>query len=197
MGCIMNKKQKFISISLVIFLMLLFHVPSVHAKKEVAGKTFYTTANIWYENPAKIYSTNYHRGAIIPVGTKVTIKKVASDEIKFVDERGIGFTVIYLQKHSAPNTTIWNYFDQYFSEENPMRKSGPFEKFSKNEKNNIKIGQIKEGMSKSAVLMSYGYPPTHRTPSLESDVWIYWSSRFMKITVYFTDGKVFNINRGF
>lgn len=192
----MCKKQKFIVFSLVVFLMMLSYIPSVYAEKDVVGKTFYTTANIWYENPERIYSTNYHRGAIIPVGTKVTIKEIDNDEIRLVDERGMGFTVVYLQKHSAPNTTIWNYFDQYFSEENPMRKGGPFEKFTEKEKNNIKIGEIEEGMSKPAVLMSYGYPPTHRTPSLESDVWVYWTSRMMKRTVYFKDGKVFKIDRG-
>lgn len=186
----MSKKQKFISISLVIFFMLLFHVPSVHAEKDVVGKTFYTTTNIWYENPEKVYSTNYHRGTILPVGTKVTIKKLRGEEIQFVDKSELTFKIIFLKKHSSHKMTIWDYFDQYFSEENPMRKGGPFQKFSKDEKDNIKMGEIAVGMSKAAVLMSYGYPPSHRTPSLKSDGWIYWTNRFVNSPVYFKNGKV-------
>ncbi len=186
----MIKKQKFISVLLLVFLIMLFYVPSVQAKKKVAGKTFYTTANIWYEHPKKNYSTNYHRGAILPVGTIAKIKKVRSKEIQFTDENGQPFIITFLKKHSSHEMTIWDYFDQYFSEENPMREGGPFHKLSKDEKDNIEMGEIAVGMSKNAVLMSYGYPPSHRTPSLKSNRWIYWITRFINRPVYFVDGKV-------
>lgn len=195
----MSKKQKFISIFLVIFALLLVYVPSAmcgnivsktEAKDEITGEAYYTTANIWYENASKIYSTNYHRGAILPVGTRVTIKKIRGDKIQFVDEEGQSFKIIFLKKHSNKRIDIWAYFDQYFSKKNPMRKGGPFQKFSKDEKDNIKMGEIAVGMSKAAVLMSYGYPPSHRTPSLESTKWIYWINRFVNRPVYFKDGKV-------
>ena len=186
----MIKKLKFISVLLLFFLIMLFYVPFVQAEKEVTGKTFYTTANIWYEHPKKIYSTNYHMGAILPVGTIVKIKKVRSKEIQFTDEDGQSFIITFLKKHSSNEMTIWDYFDQYFSEENPMREGGPFHKFSKDEKDNIKTGEIAVGMSKAAVLMSYGYPPSHKTPSLKSNRWIYWINRFVNRSVNFKDDKV-------
>lgn len=151
---------------------MVFYVPLTYAERDVKGKTFYTMANIWYEKPSEIFSANYHRGSIIPVGTKVKIEKISG--------RGM---------------TEWDYFDQYFSEENPMRKDGPFEKLSEDEKNNIRIGEINEGMSKSAVLMSYGYPPSHKTPSLKNDIWIYWVNRFAQRVIYFKDDKVIKIGR--
>ena len=54
---------------------LFFAFPAM-AAEEVSGKTFYTTANIWYERPVLIESTNYHKGTVLPIGTKVKIKEV-------------------------------------------------------------------------------------------------------------------------
>jgi hypothetical protein len=193
----MAKKQQISVLFFVVMMALLFCFSFAQgAERDVVGKTYYTTANIWYENPEKIYSTNYHRGTILPVGTKVTIKKVSDKEIRFVDENNLPFKIIFLKKHSSRNMNIWDFFNQYFSELNPMRKGGPFEKFSKEEKENIQIGEITEGMSKAAVLMSYGYPPSHRTPSLKSNIWTYWINRFVKRTVYFKDDKVYKIDKG-
>lgn len=186
----MSKKKIFTNVLLAIFLTVLPYISYANAGKVVEGKTFYTNANIWYENPNKIFSTNYHRGAIIPVGTKVVIKEIGDKEIQFVHENGQTFKIIFLEKHSKPGMTIWDYFEQYFSEENPLREGGPFQKFSKDEQSNIKIGGIEVNMSRAAVLMAYGYPPSHRTPSLKSDIWIYWMSRFVETAVYFKDDKV-------
>ncbi len=192
----MIKKQQIIGICFVIIISLLFCLSPALADRDAVGKTFYTTANIWYENPGKIYSTNYHRGAILPAGTMVTIQKVSRKEIRFADKIGLPFKIIFIKKHSRSGMNIWDYFDQYFSAANPMRKGGPYEKFTKKEKDNIQTGEITRGMSKPAVLMSYGYPPSHRTPSLKSDVWIYWISRFVKKSVYFKDNRVVRIDRG-
>jgi hypothetical protein len=71
-----------------------------------------------------------------------------------------------------------------------MRAGGPYQRFSEKEKRNIKLGEIEVGMSKDAVLMAYGYPPAHRTPSLESDQWVYWLNRFVNRPVVFRDGRV-------
>jgi hypothetical protein len=190
----MSKKDKFfLKVLFVVSCAVLIYIPFAQAEKVVEGKTFYTTANIWYEHPDKIFSTNYHTGAIIPIGTKVTIKEVRDKEIQFISEKEQTFKIIFLKKHSKPGMTVWDYFEQYFSEENPLREGGAFHKFSEDEKRNIKVGEIAMSMSRAAVLMAYGYPPSHRTPSLKSDVWIYWTSRFEQTTVHFKDDKVTKI----
>jgi hypothetical protein len=33
-------------------------------------------------------------------------------------------------------------------------------------------------MSRNAVLAAIGYPPQHATPSLSSDEWMYWATRY-------------------
>jgi hypothetical protein len=50
-------------------------------------------------------------------------------------------------------------------------------------------------MTKEQVLMTRGYPPRHRTPSLEGNRWVYWSSRVVQLTVVF-DGDVLIEGRG-
>lgn len=66
--------------------------------------------------------------------------------------------------------------------------------FSEIDQKGIRQGKAYIGMSKKAVRISLGYPATHRTPSLESDTWIYWRNRFNTMAVEFgNDGKVKNI----
>jgi hypothetical protein len=189
----MNKKH-LIVFCLAVVLLLSFFISSGHAGKDVEGKTFYTAVNIWYEQPEKIYTTNYHRGAILPAGTKVTIKDIDSKEIVFDDQDKVRYKIIYLEQHS-PGVSLRDHFDRYFTEMDPMRSGGPFEKFTKSERDAITTGVIVEGMRKEAVLMSYGYPPSIGTHSLESGAWKYWQNRFRSILVQFKDNKISKIGR--
>jgi hypothetical protein len=50
-------------------------------------------------------------------------------------------------------------------------------------------------MSKDAVVMAYGYPPSHKIPTLDSNMWTYWRDRFRRVFVYFENGKVVNIKQ--
>lgn len=55
----------------------------------------------------------------------------------------------------------------------------------------ISEGKVYEGMTKEGVRIALGYPARHRTPSLESDTWIYWRNRFRTLAVEFgQNGKV-------
>jgi hypothetical protein len=145
---------------------------------------------MWYENPKKILSTNYHRGTILPAGTKVTVDEVKGKKIRFTAGNGQEFEITFVKKHSSDEIDIWAHFRRYFSTKNPLGKGGPYGRFSDKEKRNIKTGEIQVGMSKEAVLMAYGYPPAHRTPSLESDQWVYWIDRFVNRPVVFRNGRV-------
>ena len=153
---------------------------------------YYTTANIWYERPDKILSTNFHKGAIIPIGTKVIIDYYRGTKIKFT-EVGTEATYTYLHAKKHSNLDLRQLFDRYFSKEDPMRPGGPFEKLSSLEKKNVKDGTLDVGMSKDAALMAYGYPPTHQTSSISNNVWTYWKARAGRFLVTFRDGKISNI----
>jgi hypothetical protein len=55
------------------------------------------------------------------------------------------------------------------------------------DKQGIQDGKAYSGMTKTGVMMALGYPATHKTPSLESNTWIYWTNRFGTIAVEFNE----------
>lgn len=54
----------------------------------------------------------------------------------------------------------------------------------------IRQGDLKNGMSKRAVLAAYGYPPAHATRSIEEDDWKYWVNRFKTQIISFGNGRL-------
>lgn len=162
------------------------------ADASLEGRSYFTRANIWYENPKRIYSTNYHVGAIIPVGTEVHVARLTDLSIAFrAADTGMTYKMTLVRKHST--ITLKELFDRYFSEENVLAEHGRFYRFTEEERENIKNGTIALGMNRDAVLMAYGYPPSHITPRLSVNVWTYWRSRFQKLVVTFEDDKVIRI----
>ena len=163
--------------------------PFADAKEQPAGKEFYTAVNMWYEDPGAIMSTNYHEGAILPAGAKVLIRQVTYDSIYFEDvETSAEYRLVHVKRHSV--LPMEEYFYRQFSEANPMGDNGTFEAFTDKEQENIKNGKIEKGMSREAVLMAYGYPPSHETPALETSTWIYWTNRWDTVEVKFEEERV-------
>ncbi len=87
--------------------------------------------------------------------------------------------------------TLPAYFKQYFSAESPLRPGGPYDAFTESERWSIKNGTIEKEMCKAAVLMAYGYPPSHATPSLKDDN--KWSLHGLPVYVYFRNDRVYKI----
>ncbi len=139
------------------------------------GKTFYTRVNIWYENPRSIPSTNFHRGGRIPAGTPVKILGMQDPQITFLDEATGLMTLSHVRRHTRIPFETW--FENMFSETDPKGPETPYADFSETERRAIAQGTIVPGMRRAAVLMAYGYPPSHRTPDLDGDRWIYWRDR--------------------
>jgi hypothetical protein len=193
----MHNIKQWTVFSLVVLLSLAaFDTCHAQARK-IVGESFFTIANIWYENPEEIVSTNYIRGTFLPIGSKVTVERFGTKGITFMDENGMTYKIVFSKRHGGDRMSNWAYFDKYFSKKNPLSSGGSYDKLKQTEKDSIQIGEVTYGMSKEAVLMSYGLPPAHRTPSLKGNIWIYWVSRYHKKTVYFRDDKVFNIKTGF
>jgi hypothetical protein len=151
-------------------------------KKEWVDKTFYTGVNIWFEKPKGIVTTNFHRGDMLAAGTQIKVTKAKKDYLKFIID-GKKYRLIYAAKHHR-KVTMNAVLKRTFFAENPMEGSN-YSGFSKMEKDNIKAGTIEKGMSKNAVLMAYGYPPDHKTPSTDENVWTYWISRFQTTILSF------------
>ena len=164
---------------------------AVIADDSMEGKTAYTVVNIWYDHPMKILSTNYHAGAMLPMGTKVTIDEVNRKAITFTEESGATYRIrIHIKHNNIPAEKLVH---RLFSAKDPKAKGGKFTKFSKKERNNIENGTIAMGMSKEAVIMAYGYPPTVRTHNIKQNSWTYWKNRWVTRVIRFKNNKVSNI----
>lgn len=170
-----------------LFALFSFFCISAFAEFEQGGE-YYTNVNIWYKNRAEILTT-YHVGGIIPAGTKVKLLRFGRAKVLFEDvETDIQYRLVEPRKFSA-RIAYQDWLAKYFSNDNPLDYDG----YTELEREAIKKGEIKYGMTKRAVLTAYGYPPTHRTISTSANRWFYWSSKLMSFAVDFDDDKVVKI----
>jgi hypothetical protein len=152
----------------------------------------YTSYNIWYENRDEILQINYHKGKILSFGTEVKILEATRASVVFqVVKTGETYKIILVRKILVAKTE--HYISLLFTVKNADElatgiKPEVLEK--------IKTGTVEKGMRKQEVILAYGYPPPHRTPSIIEDTWIYFDSATHKKRVMFSKkGLVLEIMR--
>ncbi len=173
----------------------------------IRHKPLYLAQNIWYEDPTEIESINFiGLSNKIPAGTLIEKAWVSTLD----DNEGIGFYLVGSGKRYRMCKKIdsWHWVDYQSNSGNTITPeqllertftTKPFEEMTAGmtpeEIDNIKKGSVTIGMSKEAVLISWGYPPLHFTPSLDLPVWRYWFLRKQPIVVEFdAEGKVMSSN---
>jgi len=152
-----------------------------------AADRLYTAYNIWFEQPTKVYSTNYQKGNILPAGTEVKDVARSSKKLEFTDPKlNMRFSIEFVGKHH-PGLTAEQWIDRFLT----TRDFAALSKgLSATEIKAVRAGQVKAGMSKKAVLLAAGYPPEVATASTQLDVWKYWRDSFRNYLVRFDDWKV-------
>jgi len=175
--------------TIISFLLGMALCSSAFALESPKGKEFYTKVSIWYENPKKIPSTNYHVGAFLAAGTKVKITGYSDEAVEFEGDGGIKYNYIRVDRHTV--TPMAEMFAQLFSAENEAKRL--YDSLDQATQVAVDSGELKEGMSKDVVLMVYGYPPSHVTPNLTANLWVYWFSKATKVKVIFNKDKVIKI----
>jgi hypothetical protein len=155
------------------------------------SSALYTAYNLWFGNPKKMSSINYHVGTIIPAGSKVIRVSTRLKTIRFqLADGGRRFSIRFVPKFH-PGVSIKEFTNRLFASQ-PLEER--IKKFSDQEKAMIRRGAVGNGMSKEAALVSWGYPPEHRTLSTNANTWLYWRNRFMKQAVDFDrNGEVMNV----
>jgi len=152
----------------------------------VVGDSYYTQFVIRYEKGTHL-TTNYRRGASIPVNSKVRLLKITSKTIEVELENSPQTLLVKnVQKHTGDD--IFQAFDKLFAKQ-PVNLS----QFNSLERKQIKRGTAAKGMRKNAVIVAIGYPPITETMNLDADTWVYWSGRFNKFKVIFRNDKVLRI----
>jgi hypothetical protein len=125
---------------------------------------------------------------IVPAGTEIKIVKHGSRGFVFTYDGGSKKVTFEFQKKRM-GMSMDEYIELITSPE-PVSYSG----LSNQDKKGIADGKAYKGMTREGVMIALGYPAAHKTPSLESNTWIYWANRFRTIGVDFNDqGKVANV----
>jgi hypothetical protein len=175
------------------------------------GQPRFLCCNMFYEKP-KINDTNYQRGTMIPFGTRVDIQEVRKNRVRF---QPAGHPPIDLVlTHGKKTLTMDQYIDRIFVASDPHTKlrrtaesggRGGKSRDKTRDKGDggdvarinaaIEHAQVVPGMTRDEVLMAIGYPPAHRTPSLESSTWTYWANRWESFMVNFDGNRVAGVTR--
>ena len=153
-------------------------------KAEVSTGRDYFTRYTFREEKNEYKTTNYARGTIVPIntpvklismsGSKLTLKRLdTGQEIKVENEDKY-------TKKSIPEIAALML----------SAEKTPIEKLPEEVASAVRNGDMRKGMTKELVLLARGHPPAHETPSIEGDRWVYWSSRFVKQTIVFVNGRL-------
>jgi hypothetical protein len=150
---------------------------------EWQGKPLYTCCNIRYERP-EITDANYHVGATLPFGSPVNVSRMSDRSVTFTS----GATTLTLDhSYGREQETGRQYFGKILVPEDPHVR---FDTYGSKVQEAITDGRVEPGMTREQVLMSVGYPPTHRTSSLDSSTWVYWYNRWVTFNVEFDSNGI-------
>jgi len=148
----------------------------------VAKQTYYLRHNLMFEN-VWWDATNYWCGTLLPINTKVTVSTLGRGSMLIRWDGGS----LKIENINHTKVTMATLAKRMLSP-NPV----PIEKFGEEMARNITSGSLVKGMTREQVIMTRGYPPGHRTPSIMTDnaKWVYWSSRFITETLAISGGKL-------
>ncbi len=146
----------------------------------------YTMINLRVQQGRLVSSIGYQNQSLMPVCTPVQIDRVRGRRIAFTNLT-TGQRMRY-EVHRADREIIDTHLQRVFGTSCP-----DIAQMSQADLSGIQNGQVYNGMSKAGVLIAVGYPPSHRTPTLDQDVWRFWRTRFNQFEVYFTNGLVSGI----
>ncbi|MBN1905695.1 MAG: outer membrane protein assembly factor BamE [Deltaproteobacteria bacterium] len=159
------------------------------AKKDfIMEGPVYMKVNIHYQNNGKDSKASYANYTNPGAGHKIV---TVNTPVQIKSWKRKGFIIV----NTETNEEIYFEYSeermQMTAEEYLNKITSPakvdLSKLSEKDLKGIKEGVASAGMTKDGVMMALGYPATHRTPSLESNTWVYWSNRFKTIAVTFDD----------
>ncbi|MAD41079.1 MAG: hypothetical protein CL623_01630 [Arcobacter sp.] len=178
--------MKKMSIHFLILVVVGFFITGCGPMKEPTPSmqgVMYTQVNMW-EEKEKIIATNYQRGRLIPVNSKIKIIGYTDNAIKFVVD-GESLEITFTNVEKFTRLTMKQLMPKIFSSSKVN-----LSKFSSKGRSAIEFGNIKNGMTKAEVLVSRGFPPAHVTPNTKSNLWKYWQNRWVTRNVEFKNGRV-------
>jgi hypothetical protein len=134
-------------------------------------------------------TVNYQYEGLIPLCTKVRIDARSRSQLSFsVLPGGQRYEYNYHRSAGSFDTEIARVFGTSCNRSRAQQLSAV-------DQQGIRAGRALPGMTKEGVILAIGYPPPHRTPSLQGDAWRYWVGRSATIVVQFRDGRVVRVEQ--
>ena len=148
----------------------------------------YTCCNLHYDKDY-ISDANWTHAAMIAAGAKIKVvsygNNVANVEIDGKPMR-IG------QDYGRKQESLEAFVSKLVVKANPH---GKIDRYPEPVRAAIKEGKVIPGMTREQVIIAVGYPPTHKTESLDAKVWHHWQSRAGRFEVNWSDkGTVESVN---
>jgi len=165
--------------------------PALHAQEIKAGDKLQTLSNL-HPDMAKrlLYTANYQQAGLIPACSDITVKDVSGKKMSF-DHQGVEYRIEYEKHTKNAGVTFQDALKTFFG---PSCDKAKMNSLGAADKDGIKSGQPKVGMTKAGILFAMGRPPQHATPNLDANYWLYWQNRFGKTGITFDEkGKVTEI----
>lgn len=128
--------------------------------------------------------TGAQNHAVIPVNSKLKIGKWMWRNGFTLVVMDTGEKVYYEYNKSRMKMDFTEYLDK-------ITAPAPVAlKLPKLDMESVKKGVAVPGMTKDGVFAALGYPPTHKTPSMDDAKWTYWINRFKTRTVEFDNNGI-------
>ena len=157
--------------------------PGAATTVQAQSGQLYTLVNLRADARGRIISVNYQQHGLVPACSPVRIDLMRGREVRFTHlQSGVQYRYI---RHRSSRMPIENHAQRLFGNGCPDIQS-----MSDADRAGIANGEVYQGMSRQGVLIAMGYPPEHRTPSTQQDVWMYWRTSMRTVEVFFTGDEV-------
>ena len=150
------------------------------------SKVIYNKVNLRAETNSSgttTYSTNYVGVPLLfPINTTFKVIDFDSNDVRLQDPKGQIIALTFVKKHNQ--MLFSEYMARTFAEKPVALPSH----LTALEKEGIRSGTAKVGMTRQAVFLALGYPPANLNASfLQSSTMTYMSKRFDKLILRFGD----------
>ena len=150
--------------------------------------TGYTCCNLHFDKD-RISDANWTHAPMILAGAPIRVLSYGTNEAN-VEIDGKPFVIAH--EYGRKQETVEQFVRKIVVPSNPAQKIAGWPEPIRSA---VRAGTVVNGMTREQVILSVGYPPTHRTPALDAPVWNHWQSRAGRFEVYFgADGKVERTN---
>jgi hypothetical protein len=155
--------------------------PFALAQELISG---YTCCNLHHDKDW-ISDANWLHAAMIPAGARIKVLSYDSSKKATVEIDGKPMRIGMDYGKEEP---IEKFLGKIVVKTSPKAKIG---RYPEPVRAAIHSGKVIPGMTREQVLIAVGYPPTHKTPSLDTPIWQHWQSRAGRFEIRWDDhGKV-------